>query len=253
MDYDSEKDLLGEPQIGLSGFLDPQDFDPASSASSSSASVSFPGASPYSRRPVYDIGEESSGGICNHGRRKNTCRECYNKIMTLRESKGLPRKAWGVFCEHGYNKHTKGNKCPYSDSNPDCKPFTTYSRSGAYAASTPSRQFFTGSSDVGADVGESVQYQEGFIPASARTFEPPIPNRAGLSFSQLHSSEVNPVKQNLFGTRVFDSDSDGDKKMEQGGGSSYKKAMKKARSRKVKRSCRKSKRSCRKSKRSSRR
>jgi len=46
---------------------------------------------------------------------------------------------------------------------------------------------------------ESMQQQPtGVIPSEARTFEPPIPNSAGLSFSQLDSTEVNPVKKTLF-------------------------------------------------------
>jgi hypothetical protein len=68
--------------------------------------------------------------------------------------------------------------------------------------------------------------KQGVIPESARMFEPPIPKSAGLSFSPLEASEVNPVNKNLFGTKAFYSSDEGE--MREGGGRrKYRKSSKK--------------------------
>ncbi len=93
------------------------------------------------------------------------------------------------------------------------------------------------------DIMQRMQLQPpGFIPPEARTFEPPIPNSAGLSFSPLVSTELKPVKKTLF-------EEDSDDEMN-GGRRKYRKSSKKLKrksSKKLKKSKRKSSKKARKS------
>ena len=75
----------------------------------------------------------------------------------------------------------------------------------------------------------------GVIPPQARMFDPPIPGSAGLSFSPLVSTELNPVKKTLF--RAYDKDE------MKGGRRKYRKSsmkLKRKSSKKFKKSKRKS-------------
>ena len=89
----------------------------------------------------------------------------------------------------------------------------------------------------------STNLPTGVIPDSARMFEPHIPGSAGLSFSELEVSEINPVNKNLFGTKAFYSSDEG----EMGGGRrKYRKSSKKSKRKSSKKSQKKSSRKARK-------
>ena len=93
-----------------------------------------------------------------------------------------------------------------------------------------------------------MQFQQptGVIPDSARMFEPPIPKSAGLSFSPLEASQVNPVKKNLSYNDSDDEMGGGRKKSSKKSKSKARKSSKKS-SRKSSRKARKSSRKARKS------
>jgi len=147
---------------------------------------------------------------CPHNLRKDTCKQCWKEYNDDRISKGLAPEARGIFCKHGINKFTK--KCA------ECN---------AYSGQ------------------DTMQFQQptGVIPDSARMFEPPIPKSAGLSFSPLEASQINPVNRNLFGPRVFYSSDEG----EMGGG--RRKSSKKSKRKSSKKSKRKSSKKAKKLKR----
>ena len=147
---------------------------------------------------------------CPHNLRKDTCKQCWKEYNDDRISKGLAPEARGIFCKHGINKFTK--KCT------ECN---------AYSGQ------------------DTMQFQQptGVIPDSARMFEPPIPKSAGLSFSPLEASQINPVNRNLFGPRVFYSSDEG----EMGGG--RRKSSKKSKRKSSKKSKRKSSKNAKKLKR----
>ena len=94
----------------------------------------------------------------------------------------------------------------------------------------------------------STNLPTGVIPDSARMFEPPIPKSAGLSFSQLEVSQVNPVNKNLFGTKAFYSsdESDEGEMRKRGGRRKYRKSSKKSKRKSSKKSKKKSSRKARK-------
>ena len=198
-----ERSKLKGPQADLTGFLVPDSSDDEGayappgfmSPSYAAASPGFvsPGsaaASPGFSSPSYAAASpgfmspgsaSSQKNRCPHNLRKDTCKQCWILYNDDRISKGLAPEARGIFCKHGINKFTK--KCA------ECN---------AYSGE------------------DTMQFQQptGVIDDSARTFYPPIPNSAGLSFSPLEVSQVNPVNKNLFGTRAYYSNDDG----EMGGG-----------------------------------
>ena len=199
MEYKSDDDLLGEER-DLSGFLVPGSASstpgfssPGSVASPGFSSPGFAAASPGFSSP-------SQKNRCPHNLRKDTCKQCWKEYNDDRISKGLAPEARGIFCKHGINKFTK--KCA------ECN---------AYSGQ------------------DTMQFQQptGVIPDSARMFEPPIPKSAGLSFSPLEASQVNPVNRNLFGPSVFNDSDEG----EMGGG--RRKSSKKSKRKSSKKSKRK--------------
>ena len=201
--YNSDDDLLGGPQRDLSGFLVPE-TSPRFTSPGTAAAVGFtsPGStSSQKKRPP-----------CPHGRRKDTCKTCWQQYNDDRVLKGLAPEARGIFCKHGINKFTT-HPCR----NPECME----------QRKVPFDLQFT---------------PTGVIPENARMFEPPVPNSAGLSFSELQASEVKPLHKKLF--------DDDDEKMS--GGSkisrkSYKKTVRKSKKNKSRRIIyRKSKKSLRK-------
>ena len=202
---DSDDDLLSRPQLGLSGFLETP--DPELGYPDSAAAAGF--------------GSPRATDICKHGNKSNSCKQCFNEFNEDRKLKGLAPIAWGIFCKHGINKYKPTNKCPYLE----CNEKRPYTKTFAHSAEE-----------------SQPLYQQGVIPKSAQMFEPPIPNSAGLSFSPLEVSQVNPVNKNLFGTRAFYSSDEG----EMGGG--RRKSSKKSKRKSSKKSKRKfSKKSKRKS------
>jgi hypothetical protein len=218
--YNSDDDLLSGPQRGLSGFLETSDAGFGSPGSAAAAGFGSPGSASSQKKR------------CPHNLRKDACRKCWNQYNADRISKGLAPEAWGIFCKHGINKFTK------SCTNPEC--VEQRGKSIVYADQEPESR-------------DTMQFQQptGVIPDSARMFEPPIPKSAGLSFSPLEASQVNPVKKNLFGSSVFDNDDE----MSGGRRKSSKKSKRKARksSKKSKKKARKSsKKSSRKARKSSR-
>lgn len=207
MEYKSDDDLLGEER-DLSGFLVPGSAGYAASTPGFSSSGS---AQPSFSSPG---SVSSQKNRCPHNLRKDTCKQCWKEYNDDRISKGLAPEARGIFCKHGINKFTK--KCA------ECN---------AYSGQ------------------DTIQFQQptGVIPDSARMFEPPIPKSAGLSFSPLEASQINPVNRNLFGPRVFYSSDKG----EMGGGrrksskkpkrKSYKKSKRKSSKKSKRKSSRKAK------------
>jgi hypothetical protein len=164
---------------------------------------STPGfSSPGSAQPSFSSPGSASSqkNRCPHNLRKDTCKQCWKEYNDDRISKGLAPEARGIFCKHGINKFTK--KCA------ECN---------AYSGQ------------------DTMQFQQptGVIPDSARMFEPPIPKSAGLSFSPLEASQINPVNRNLFGPKAFYSSDEG----EMGGG--RRKSSKKSKRKSSKKSKRK--------------
>ena len=53
----------------------------------------------------YPIALKSTGYNCEHFKRKNSCRTCYDAAMAYRKELGLPPISWGIFCKHGLNRH----------------------------------------------------------------------------------------------------------------------------------------------------
>lgn len=202
--YNSDDDLLGGPQRDLSGFLVPE-TSPGFTSPGSAAAVGF--TSPGS------ASSQKKRPPCPHGLRKDTCKICWQQYNADRVSKGLEPEARGIFCKHGINKFTT-HPCR----NPECME----------QRKVPFDLQFTST---------------GVIPENARMFEPPVPNSAGLSFSELQASEVKPLHKKLF-------NDDDDEKMSGGSKSSrksYKKTVRKAKKNKFRRrSYRKSKKSLRK-------
>jgi hypothetical protein len=212
MEYKSDDDLLGEER-DLSGFLVPGSSAVASPGFSSPGSAGF-GSPGFSSPRATDI--------CKHGNKSNSCKQCFNEFNEDRKLKGLAPIAWGIFCKHGINKYKPTNKCPYIE----CNEKRPYTKTFAHSAEE-----------------SQPLYQQGVIPDSARMFEPPIPKSAGLSFSPLEASQVNPVNRNLFGPRVFYSSDEG----EMGGG--RRKSSKKSKRKSSKKSKRKSSKKAKKLKR----
>lgn len=223
--YNSDDDLLGGPQRDLSGFLVPE-TSPGFTSPGTAAAVGFtsPGTAASvgftSPGTAAAVGFTSPGSTssqkkrppCPHGLRKDTCKTCWQQYNDDRVLKGLAPEARGIFCKHGINKFTT-HPCR----NPECME----------QRKVPFDLQFT---------------PTGVIPENARMFEPPVPNSAGLSFSELQASEVKPLHKKLF--------DDDDEKMS--GGSkisrkSYKKTVRKSKKNKSRRIIyRKSKKSLRK-------
>lgn len=178
--------------------------------SASSAGFGSPGFSSPGSAGFGSPGSASSQKRCPHNLRKDTCKQCWKEYNDDRISKGLAPEARGIFCKHGINKFTK--KCA------ECN---------AYSGQ------------------DTMQFQQptGVIPDSARMFEPPIPKSAGLSFSPLEASQINPVNRNLFGPRAFNDSDEG----EMGGG--RRKSSKKSKRKSSKKSKRKSSKKAKKLKR----
>jgi len=218
MEYDSDDDLLSGPERDLNGFIIPGQYDFGSPGSASAVGFGSPGSA-----SAVGFGSPRSIDICKHGKRTNSCKKCFNDFNAYRMAQGLQPIAWGIFCKHGINKYKMTNKCP----DPECNKRRTDAK--------------------GIVVGEEPQPTnlQGVIPESARTFEPPVPNSAGLSFSPLEVSQVLPVKKNLFGTKVFDSSSE--EEMGGGGRKKYRKSSKKSKRKSSKKSKRKSSRKARRS------
>ena len=229
----NERSKLKGPQANLTGFLVPDSSDDEGAyappgfmspsyadASPGFMSPSYAAASPGFSSPSYAAASpgfmspgsaSSQKNRCLHNLRKDTCKKCWKEYNDDRISKGFAPEARGIFCKHGINKFTK-KKCA------ECN---------AYSGQ------------------DTMQFQQptGVIPDSARMFEPPIPKSAGLSFSPLEASQVNPVNKNLFGPRVFYSSDEG----EMGGGRrKYRKSSKKSKRKSSKKSKRKSSRKARK-------
>ncbi len=216
MEYNSDEDLLSGPDRDLSGFIIPGSASAAGFGSPSSSGF----GSPYSK-----VREQ-----CHHSKKRNSCRMCWEENNALRVSQGLEPVSWGIFCKHGINKFTK-----FRCTDPECTATRPYTyKSPPHTSSVMHMR---------TEQSPQPSYKQGVIPESARMFEPSIPSSAGLSFSELESTEIKPVSRNLLS----------DMEMEQGGGrKSYRKSAKKLK-RKSKKSSRKAKRSSRKAKRSSRR
>lgn len=166
-----------------------------------------------------DVGFGSPGSassqkkMCPHGLRKGTCRDCFNQHNADRVSKGLKPEAWGTFCKHGISKWTRV-RC----TDPECVK--------------------------NRELPFDPQFKPtGYIPDSDRMFEPPVPKSAGLSFSNLEASEINPVRRDL--SKMFGYDSDDEMK---GGNRRSSKKLKRRSSKKLKkRSSKKLKKKARKS------
>ena len=222
MEYKSDDDLLGEER-DLSGFLVPGSASSAgfgspgfAAASPGFSSPGFAAASPGFSSPGFaaaspGFSSPSQNNRCLHNLRKDACKKCWKEYNDDRISNGFAPEARGIFCKHGINKFTKKN----------CAECNAYSGQ------------------------DTMQFQQptGVIPDSARMFEPPIPKSAGLSFSPLEASQVNPVNRNLFGPRVFYSSDEG----EMGGG--RRKSSKKSKRKSSKKSKRKSSKKAKKLKR----
>lgn len=216
-----ERSKLKGPQADLTGFLVPDSSDDEGayaspgfmSPGSAAAQPSFMSPGSASAQPSFmSPGSASSQkNRCPHNLRKDTCKQCWKEYNDDRISKGLAPEARGIFCKHGINKFTK--KC----------------------------------AECNASSGEdTMQFQQptGVIDDSARTFYPPIPNSAGLSFSPLEVSQVTPVNKNLFGTRAYYSNDEGEMS---GGRRKYRKSSKKSKRKSSKKSKRKSSRKAKKS------
>lgn len=175
---DYEYDFEG-PQPGLTGFLEPDDVGFGSPVSSSAATAGFgsPASASASSAGFGSPGSASSQKkMCPHGVRKGTCRDCFNQYNADRVSKGLEPEAWGTFCKHGISKFTR---IPCTD--PECMKKR--------------------------ELPFDPQFKPtGYIRDSDRMFEPPVPNSAGLSFSNLEASEINPVRRDL--SKMFESSDD---------------------------------------------
>ena len=213
--YNSEDDLLSGPQRGLSGFLETSDAGFGSPVSAAAAGFGSPGSASSQKKR------------CPHNLRKDACRKCWSEYNADRISKGLAPEAWGIFCKHGINKFTK------SCTNPEC--VEQRGKSIVYTSQEPEPR-----------VTSQFQQPTGVIPDSARMFEPPIPKSAGLSFSPLEVSQVNPVKKNLSYNDSDDEMGGGRRKYSKKSKSKARKSSKKS-SRKSSRKARKSSRKARKS------
>ena len=212
-----ERSKLKGPQADLTGFLVPDSSDDEGayappgfmSPSYAAAQPSFSSPGSAAQPSFSSPGSASSQkNRCPHNLRKDTCKQCWKEYNDDRISKGLAPEARGIFCKHGINKFTK--KCA------ECN---------AYSGE------------------DTMQFQQptGVIHDSARTFYPPIPNSAGLSFSPLEVSQVNPVNKNLFGTRAYYSSDEGEM------GGRRRKSSKKSKRKSSKKSKQKSSRKAKKS------
>jgi hypothetical protein len=192
------------------GFLK-YDSDEDAALPSSAAAAGF--GSPRSAAGFGSPTATGSPNTCQHGRRKDTCKECWQ----LKQVNGPT--AYGIYCKHGLNRHDnkqKGILCR----DPECDETRGY---------TP-REYVKHKASV-----QPPYTQQGVI--KTQTSEPPIPNSVG--FSQF--TAATPVRRhNLFGTKVFDNSDDENGMF--GGRKKYRKSK-----RKVRKSSRKSKRKVKKS------
>ena len=115
-----ERDALRGPQRStVTGFLKPgsgsgSDSDPDDDMTAAS-SVLHPVGYTRCKHGVninycpkcfeYPIALKSTGYNCEHFKRKNSCRTCYDAAMAYRKELGLPPISWGIFCKHGLNRH----------------------------------------------------------------------------------------------------------------------------------------------------
>jgi hypothetical protein len=113
-----EGDVLGGPQRNIgTGFLEHgSNSDSDDDDVSAAASVLYPVGYTKCRRhglPTTDCPKcfkylpalKSTGFNCQHLKRKNSCRTCYDAAMDYRKSLKLPPISWGIFCKHGLNRH----------------------------------------------------------------------------------------------------------------------------------------------------
>ena len=209
LQYDSDENALPNLMSPITASALPSSA--AAALPSSAAAAGF--GSPSSAAGFGSPPATGSPNTCQHGRRKDICKNCWQ----LKQMKGPT--ANGIFCKHGLNRHNKklrGILC----GDPECDETRGY---------TP-REFVTHKTSF-----QPPSTQQGVI--ETQTSEPPIPNSVG--FSQF--TAATPVRRhNLFGTKVFDSSDDENGMF--GGRKKYRKSK-----RKVRKSSRKSKRKVKKS------
>ena len=129
-----EGNALVGPQLDVTGFLKFDPDHPGGMPASAASSVLYPvGYTPILCKKhhldknfcpecfEYPVGLKSTGNNCiDHYSdkkegflKKNSCRDCYDRAMAFRMSRGLPPIPWGIFCKHGVNK--------YACQEPECK------------------------------------------------------------------------------------------------------------------------------------
>jgi len=218
LQYDSDENALPNLMSPITASALPSSAAAALPSSAAAAGFGSPSSaagfgSPSSAAGFGSPPATGSPNTCQHGRRKDICKNCWQ----LKQMKGPT--ANGIFCKHGLNRHNKklrGILC----GDPECDETRGY---------TP-REFVTHKTSF-----QPPSTQQGVI--ETQTSEPPIPNSVG--FSQF--TAATPVRRhNLFGTKVFDSSDDENGMF--GGRKKYRKSK-----RKVRKSSRKSKRKVKKS------
>jgi hypothetical protein len=119
-----EGNALVGPQLDVTGFLKFDPDHPGGMPASAASSVLYPVGYTQCKHGVnmnycpkcfeYPIALKSTGYNCEHFKRKNSCRTCYDAAMAYRKELGLPPISWGIFCKHGLNRH---DTCE----DPECK------------------------------------------------------------------------------------------------------------------------------------
>jgi len=112
-----ERDALGGPQRSIgTGFLEHgSNSDSDDDDMSAAASVLHPVGYTQCKHGLnmnycpkcfaYPRALKSSASTCEHFKKKNSCRTCYDAAMAYRQLQGLPPISWGIFCKHGLNRH----------------------------------------------------------------------------------------------------------------------------------------------------
>jgi len=247
-----EEDLLKKPPLLHGLYLydphDPHDFgspsSPASAAGfgsavsagfgsavsagfgSPSSAVSAGFGSPSSAVSAAGFGSPSSAAStghrynCQHGVRKDTCMKCWGLIQERSEKP----TAWGIFCEHGYNKHhlkSQGKFCVY----PECSSNTMRNYTQRKGSTDSTNEFNTHMENM-----ENMEIQD-------------HPFTQGVITSEMTVLEPKPKPVKLFDhIGAFEDDDD-----ELGGGrKKYRKSVKKSSKKYSKKSKKKSSRKARK-------
>jgi hypothetical protein len=240
-----QQDLLNTPPLFNGLYLydprDPRDFgspsSPASAAGfgspSSAVSAGFGSPSSAVSAAGFDsavsaagFGSPSSAAStghrynCQHGVRKDTCMKCWGLIQERSEKP----TAWGIFCEHGYNKHhlkSQGKFCVY----PECSSNTMRNYTQRKGSTDSTNEFNTHMENM-----ENMEIQD-------------HPFTQGVITSEMTVLEPKPKPVKLFDhIGAFEDDDD-----ELGGGrKKYRKSVKKSSKKYSKKSKKKSSRKARK-------